>query len=70
MLHQVTKPTPWRGGATLFRTLEEEAAEGARIGTNFQEWSMHGQVGERVQDPKKLEAFPPLLSQERPLRTR
>ena len=38
--HQVTKPTRWREGATLFRTLEDYAVEGARIGTKFQLWSM------------------------------
>ena len=27
MLHPVMKPTPWRGGATLFRTFHEHAEE-------------------------------------------
>ena len=28
MIHQVTKPTPWRGGATPFSTPEGDANEG------------------------------------------
>ena len=50
MLHQVTKPTPWRRGATLFRTPGEDTADGRRTGTKFQERSKHWQVGEGVQD--------------------
>ena len=39
--------------ATLFRT-PEEAAETASLGTQFQEWSKHWQVGEEVQDQDEL----------------
>ena len=52
-LHQVSKPTPWRGGATHSRTTEEDAAEGTRIGATFQEWSKHWHVGEEVQEQDK-----------------
>ena len=70
MLHQVTGPTPWRGGATLFRTPEEDAAEGARIGTKFQEWYCIGKLVKsfwiqiKPSDDQELrsnkEALPPL----------
>ena len=32
MLHSVTEPTPWSGGAMVFKTSEEEAGHGARFG--------------------------------------
>ena len=54
MLHQVEKPTPWWKGATLFKTREEDAVDSPRVGTKFQEWSKHWQVGEEVQDQDKL----------------
>ena len=49
-------------------TPEEEAAEGARIGTKFQEWSMHGQVGEDVQDALKIGSSWSSPDKKKPLR--
>ena len=41
MLHQATKPSLWRGGASLSLTPEKDAAEGTRIGVQFNGWREH-----------------------------
>ena len=53
MLHQVTKPTPWMGGASLLATPEEDAPKEARIWIKFKEWHHHWQVGHEVQSQDK-----------------
>ena len=39
--HHIAKTDPWRGGASLSQTPEDDAAEGARIGANFEERYEH-----------------------------
>ena len=41
MPHQIAKTDPWRGGASLSQTPEDDAAERARIGANFEERYEH-----------------------------
>ena len=50
MLHQVTKPTPRRTGASVFAVLEEDAVEEARIRVKFKEWHDLLQFGPEVQN--------------------
>ena len=50
MLHGVTKPTHWRGCSVMFKTAEEDAAYGARIGAKLVEWHGQKQVGRRVKE--------------------
>ena len=59
MLHQVAKPSLWRGGASLFLTPEKDAAEGTGIGVKFNEWRGHWQESEKHQEQHR-----PLESQE------
>ena len=53
MLRQITKPTPWRGRASLFRTLEEDTGHDGRINVIFKEGHDHWQVGPKVQVQEK-----------------
>ena len=50
MLHQVTKPSLWRGGASLFLTPEKDAAEGTGICVKFHGWRVHWQESEKHQE--------------------
>ena len=46
MLHEVTKPTTWRGGASHLKTPQADAAEGTGKGACYEQ----RQVGRDVQD--------------------
>ena len=59
MLHQVAKPSLWRGGASLFLTPEKDAVEGTGIGVKFNGWREHWQESEKHQEQHR-----PLESQE------
>ena len=50
MLHQVAKPSLWRGGASLFLMPEKDAAEGTGIGVKFNGWREHWQESEKHQE--------------------
>ena len=49
MPHQVTMPTPWRRGATLSRTRQEDAVEGVRMNGNSADLQNRLQVGQEFQ---------------------
>ena len=52
MLHQVAKPSLWRGGASLFLTPEKDAAEGNRTGVKFNGWREHWQEVKNIRNSK------------------
>ena len=48
-----SEATPWKGGAALFQTPEDDAAGGAKMRVTFDEWHNHSQVGREVQQQVK-----------------
>ena len=71
LLHKITKPTAWRGGAQILKKEEEDARLLDRCEAKRKEWAKHWQCDESVQnledkpweneELKKLEeAFPRL----------
>ena len=48
--HLVRKATPWRGGAQLFVTVEDDAAHEARGKVKYNKWTRFSQVGRKVQE--------------------
>ena len=62
---QVAEPSLWRGGASLFLTLEKDAAEGTRIGVKFNEWREHWQEKETIQEQHRTLKSQELRKQEK-----
>ena len=52
LLHKITRPTAWRGGAQILREEEEDAKPLARCEESRKEWAMHWQSSTEVQDLK------------------
>ena len=52
LLHKITKPTPWRGGAQILEKEEEVARWSDRCEAKRGEWSKHWQRSEEVQNMK------------------
>ena len=52
LLHHVTKPTPWRGGAQILEKAEEDARLLDRCEAKRKKWSLHWQCDEDVQKSK------------------
>ena len=52
LLHQITKPTVWRGGAQILEKEEEDARLIKRCEAKREEWEEHWQCGEEVQNLK------------------
>ena len=50
LLHRITKPTPWRGGAQIFEKEEEDARLLDRFEAKRKEWANHWQCNEEVQN--------------------
>ena len=50
LLHKITKPTPWRGGAQILEKEEEDARLLDRCEAKRKEWSTHWQWDEDVQN--------------------
>ena len=48
LLHRITKPTPWRGGARILEKEEEDARLLDRSEAKRKEWSKHWQCDEEV----------------------
>ena len=49
LLHKITKPTAWRGGAQILKKEEEDARLLDRCEAKRKEWAKHWQCNERVQ---------------------
>ena len=58
LLHEFTKPTPWRGGAQILKREEEDARLLDRCEAKRKEWAKHRQCDECVQNvedkPRKM----------------
>ena len=65
MLHQVAKPSLWRGGASLFLTPEKDAVEGTGTGVKVNEWRGHWQESEKHQEHHRQLESQELRKQER-----
>ena len=50
LLHKITKPTPWRGGAQILKKEEEDARLLDRCEAKRKAWSTHRQCDEVVQN--------------------
>ena len=50
LLHQITKPTAWRGGTKIWEKEEEDARLMDRCEAKRQEWVKQWQCGESVQN--------------------
>ena len=50
LLHKITKPTPWRGGAQILEKEEDDARLLDRCEAKRKEWSIHWQCDEEVQN--------------------
>ena len=50
LLHKIRKSTPWRGGAQILETEEEDARLLDRFEAKREEWSKHWQCNEEVQN--------------------
>ena len=50
LLHNITKPTPWRRGAQILEKKEEDVRLSYRCEAKRKEWSIHWQCNEEVQN--------------------
>ena len=50
LLHKVTRPTPWSGGAQILKKGEEDVKFLDRCEAKRKEWSIHWQCNEQVQN--------------------
>ena len=50
LVHKITKPTPWRGGAQFLEKEEEDARLLDRCEAKVKEWATHWQCDEDVQN--------------------
>ena len=48
LLHRITKPTPWRGGAQILKKKEEDARPLDRREAKRKEWSKQWQCDEEI----------------------
>ena len=53
LLHKITKPTAWRGGAQILKKEEEDVRLLDRCEAKKKEWAKHWQCGEDVQHVKE-----------------
>ena len=50
LLHKISKPTPWRGGAQILKKEEEEARLLDRCEAKRKDWAQHWQCDESVKN--------------------
>ena len=53
LLHKITKPTPWRRGVQILKK-EEDARLSDRCEAKSEEWSIHWQCNEEVQNMQDI----------------